>query len=228
MDRPVSIIGRALVNLWDQMFNLVLCNVLWLAAHAGVVTAMGRVLFRWEMPWFLLLVLVVPGPPATAALFYVTNKVAHGRLARVSDFWKGFKRYFLAGWKWGGLNLLVTLTLGYAVIFYGYGEIPAPYGFLLALVSLLLLGGWLLTQLFAFPFWLEQADQRIRPALQNALAFQAQNPLLTGIILVLVTTMLGLTWLFPPLLGMVTAAFLAMVGNTAVVAEIKALQQPEE
>jgi uncharacterized membrane protein YesL len=206
MDRPWSILGRALRDAWDEMFILVLCNLLWAVAC----------------------LLVIPGPPATAALFCVTNQVAQGRFAKVADFWQALKQYFLEGWKWGLLNLVAIYILVYAAYFYNSGFFPEPYGFILAVLSLLLLAGWLSTQLFAFPFWLEQSDRRIGLALRNALVLQAQNPLLMGMIVLLVIAVGVLTGMFVPLIAIITPSFLTLVGNTVVVAKVEALRPDEE
>lgn len=206
MDKPWSVLGRALRDAWEEMFTLVLCNLLWAVA------------------W----VLIIPGPPATAALFCVTNQVAHGRFVKVSDFWKGLRQYFREGWKWGLLNLVAIYILGYAAYFYNSGFFPEPYGFILAVLNLLLLSGWLSTQLFAFPFWLEQSDKRIGLALRNALVLQAQNPLLMGMIVLLVIAAGVLTRVFVPLVAIITPAFLTLVGNTVVVAQVEAMRPDEE
>jgi len=202
MGKPWSVIGKVIRDYWDEMFNLMLCNMLWLLAQ----------------------VLIIPGPPATAALFYVTNRVAHGQFARLPEFREGFKRFFWSSWKWGGLNLLVILIFVYASVFYGLGDFPQPYGFMLMWVNMLLLVGWLFTQLFAFPFWLQQSDKRIGLALRNAMIIQGQNVGLTLMAFALAVVVIVLTVVFPVLVGMLTIAFLTLLGNTIVVAQIKALE----
>lgn len=206
MDRPFAVIGRALRDYWDEAFNLMLCNLIWFFAQ----------------------LLVIPGPPATAALFFVTNRVAHGGFARLPDYWEGFKRHFWDGWKWGALNIVVILVLGYAVLFYSVSDFPAGLGFVLMSLNVALLAIWLLTQLFAFPFWLEQEDKRFKVALRNSLVIQAQNVRLMLIVVVLVAVMAAATRLLPPLGILVCVALLTMLGNTVVVTKLDELAEREK
>jgi uncharacterized membrane protein YesL len=199
---PIHVLGRALRNFWDEMFNLMLCNMLWLVAQ----------------------VLIVTGPPATAALFSVTNRVAHGQVAKVSEFWYGLRQYFTVGWKWGGLNILVILVMTNSVYFYSRGLVPGLVGSSLFLLSALLLVGWLVTQLFAFPFWLEQSDKRMWVALRNALILQAHNVIVTLAVLVLTAVVAVACYRLPPLAALGAVALLMTVGNAVVVAQIEALQ----
>jgi uncharacterized membrane protein YesL len=204
--KPGPIVVRVLQNYWDDMFGLMLCNLLWLLAQ----------------------ILIIPGPPATAALFTVTNRVAHGSFARVSDFWAGFKSLFWESWKWGALNLLAILILGFAAALYGSGSFAPPAGYLLMSSNLTLLGIWLFAQLFAFPFWLEQVDKRIWLAARNAVVALVQNLPVTLTALLLTAAVLGLTVAFPVLIGLMTASFLTLVGNTVVVAQVEALREQRE
>lgn len=205
MDKPLSIIGRALRSYWEEGFNLLLINLL----------------------WFLAQLLVIPGPPATAALFAVTNHVAHGGFARLAGFWDAFRQFFGPAWKWGIINLVAIFILGYAALFYGSGVLDSV-GPLLSLLMWFLLGSWLFLQLFAFPMWLEQSDRRIGLALRNALVMLAQQIRLAVMALVLAGIAVGLTAAFWLLVAMVTPAFLATLGNTIVVAQVEALREEAE
>ncbi len=200
---PFGVIGKALREFWDEMFNLMLCNLLWTAAQ----------------------LLIVTGPPATAAMFYVGNRVAHGHFARVADFLEGFRRFFWISWKWGALNYLVILVVGYAAVFYGFGEVAQPTGFALMWINLLLLAWWLFNQLFAFPFWLEQEDQRLLVAYRNGLVTQAKNVRLTLMAAALCVIAVSLAVLLQVLIALVTVGFLVVLGNTIVVAQLEMLQK---
>jgi uncharacterized membrane protein YesL len=191
-------------NYWEEGFNLLVINVIWSGAQ----------------------VLIVTGPPATAALFAVTNRVAHGGFARLSEFRDAFKEFFGASWKWGALNLAAIVVFGFAAIFYGSGVFDA-YGAMLSLLMWWLLGTWLFLQMFAFPMWLEQTDRRIGLALRNAAVMTAHHVRLTLLALVLTVIAVALIVPLPPLAVMVTPAFLATLGNTIVVAQAEALREKE-
>jgi hypothetical protein len=204
VDRPLTIIGRALRHYWDEGFNLLLINLV----------------------WFLAQLLVIPGPPATAALFFVTNRVARGYFARFSEFWGALKTLFGPAWKWGALNLAAIFVFGYAALFYRSGVFDAA-GAVLSLVMWFLLGCWLFLQLFAFPMWLEQSDKRVGLALRNAAVMLAHHVRLAFLALVVAAIAVGLTAAFWLLIAMVTPAFLALLGNTVVVAQVDALRDQE-
>ena len=205
MDKPPALIGRALRNFWDEGLNLLLVNVL----------------------WFLAQLLIVSGPPATMALFAVTNRVARGHLARPAEFGDAMRRFFVAGWKWGALNLVAIVVFGNAAITYG-GGLFGPYGAILSLVMWFLLGAWLFTQLFAYPLWLEQTDRRIGLALRNALVMMAHHPAVTLLALLVAAAAVGLTVAAWILVALVTPALLATLGSTIVVAQVEALREGPE
>lgn len=200
-----ELLVKALKDYWDEMFNLMLCNIIWLLAQ----------------------LLIVTGPPATIALFHVAHRVAHGHFARVSDMMTGFRQNLLTGWKWGGLNLIVVAVLGYGILFYGSADFPQPYGLALMWVNLFLLFLWLFTQLYAIPFWLEQVDKRMTVALRNALVTQAQNLRVTLVVALLAALAIALTVALPPLVAIVTPAFLVVLGSTVVAEQVKVIRGDE-
>lgn len=206
MRNPGSIIIDVLKNYWDEMFNLMLFNMLWLVAQ----------------------LLIVPGPPATAALFYVANRAAKGGFVRLSDFVDAFKRYFWESWKWGALNILVILILGNALVFYASSQLQGPFSLSLAVVNLFLLVEWLFTQLFAFPFWLEQEKKQMRLAFRNAVIIQAQNLRLMMLAALLAVLLLVVSYYFPVLIALGVISFLMLLGNSIVVEKVKELQEDGE
>ncbi len=205
MEKPLALVRRILVSFWDDMFNLMICNLL----------------------WFLAQVLVITGPPATAALFKVTNAVANGRFARVSDFRAGFQQHFVNSWKWGAMNLVAILIFVNAALFYGSTDFAQPAGVALSTINLCFLAAWLVTQMLAFPFWLEQDEKRIALALRNALITQAQNMGHVFLVTVLAVVAIAISVLVPVLIGLLTASFLTLMGNTVVVAKLESLAPDE-
>ena len=70
-----QVFRKTLSDLWDEMYLLVMVNVLWVALN----------------------VLLVTGPPATAGLFVLTHRLACGEAAGLRDFFESFRRYFWTG-----------------------------------------------------------------------------------------------------------------------------------
>jgi hypothetical protein len=189
----LRIIFRSLGDIWEDLFITLTCNLAWLIAQ----------------------VLVVPGPPATLALFFLSNQMVQGEAVDFGDFWRAIRRYWGLGWRWGAVNLLVVLVLlgdyGVTGRFGPSSWAPLLQGFYLAV-----LGGWLLVQWFALAFLFEQEQLSLRTAWRNAAALIGRHPLwvlgltlLTAAILVLATALFLLS-------GAVGGLFSALVTSRAV------------
>lgn len=145
MKAVVTVLRLALLDLWDDLWNAVVCNLIWLVSLA----------------------LVIPGPPATLALFYYANRLAHGEAADLGDFFRALRRYWSPAWRWGLANLALLLILaGDIALLTPSGPaitLRLAQGFYLALLLI-----WLLLQLFTLPFLFEQETPRLRQAWRNA------------------------------------------------------------
>ena len=89
MSAAWDVIRRALSDATTDLFTVLASNLFWLVGNALVIT----------------------GPPATLALFYVANRLARGEVTDPGDFIAAFRRYFKPAWRWGLLNLLVVFFL---------------------------------------------------------------------------------------------------------------------
>ncbi|MEW5869733.1 MAG: YesL family protein [Chloroflexota bacterium] len=171
-------------------------------------------LMVWNLLWLVFTLLVVTAPPASAALYYATNRLAHGQRANWRDFFTGLRQHFWLGWRWGLLNLVIIFVLLSNYIFYGSfegGWVSWVQGVFLALIFL-----WLLLQIFTFPLLLEQQDQRLRTALRNSLVFYVKRPgfclgvgLTSLVLIILSTTLLVPAWV------VITASLCAYLANRA-------------
>ncbi len=152
--------------------------------------------------WTLSLCLLIPGPPATLALFYYGSRLAKGEVTDLNDFWWAFRHYWGPGWRWGAINLLVIgLLAGDAILteqLSTAGLAPFVQGFYLAALA-----GWLVVQLYALSFLFEQDRLSVRQALRNAAVMAGKNP---GFTLAL-AGLLGLVFVFGTLLFMLSFAF---------------------
>lgn len=193
MKPALVVIGRSFRDLWGDFFTTALCNLIWLLSQ----------------------VLIVPGPPATLALFFVANRLAHGEVTDPRDLLRALPSYFGLGWRWGAANLVLILIL------YGDFRLTGQLGdsILLRLVQgfyLALLVLWFQVQLLALPFLFEQVQPSLRQAWRNGLVLIMKHPIFsigTGLLTVLVL-LVGI-----PLFLLTLAAgglFVALVGNHAV------------
>jgi uncharacterized membrane protein YesL len=198
MKHVFRIVWESIKEFWDELFILVLMNLLTAVLFLPVVTL----------------------PPALAALWNVGNLVARGQGIEWGDYFRAFKRYFGKSW------LIALINIGVGLLFYVnfnfYAPDTAPFN-ISETVSLWLrtffvfLGVlWLFLQMYLFAMLLEQDEQRIKLAFRNAAILMFANPgftLLLGIILALLSVA---STLLPALWAMVTLSLIAVVCNKAV------------
>lgn len=191
----LSVIRAAVVDLWDQLFLVVFCSVLWL----------------------LLVLLVIPGPPATVALFYVAGRVVdrEDHLLEFRDYPRAVARYFWLGWRWGLANLAVLAVI-FVDLRYAPELVPASLVFPVQLFFNIALAFWLVIQLYALALLFQQDELSLRLAWRNALVMLLQNPLFS---LVLAAATALLWWLSLILVVVNLLAgpmFVALAGSHAV------------
>jgi hypothetical protein len=148
----LRICGSALQDLWGDVWSTAAVNLVWM----------------------LCVILIIPGPPATLALFAYGNRLAHGETADLSDFLKSIRRYWKVGWRWGFLNLALILILVGDVALLGSGN-PSPSMRFFQGCYITFLCLWLFIQLYVIPFLVEQDSPGIRMAVTNAAAMLGKN-----------------------------------------------------
>ncbi len=202
MSPVLVVLRRALADTWNAIATVLLVNLFWLLSQ----------------------LLIIPGPPATLAIFYYANRLAHQEAADFADFWRAFRSYWGPAWRWGLLTYLVIAILFFDERLTGRtgAASPAIQGFYLALLS-----AWLLLQLFTLPLLFEQDRPSLRQALRNAAVMLGRNIVFS----VLLGVLLSLLLLAGIPLFMLTFAFggmlLASAGNHAVIDRLEAEKEGE-
>ncbi len=203
----LHILWEALRDLWENLFILVVLNLLTLLLALPVVTF----------------------PPALAGLWYVSNQIANGETAEWGDYFHGFRRYFLKAWGLALINVLASTIVLVNIWFYRPGVVPLDISDNLAAwirsIFVVLGFGWWCYQCYPMAMLLEQEDQRIRVALRNSAILLIAYPGATLVLGVLALLLLGLSLYFPPLLALVTLAFLAVACNKMVVHLLKPFRE---
>ncbi len=189
---PLSILAAAARRTWDEWLSAVVLSALWLLAQ----------------------VLIIPGPPATAALFAMTRATYDGQYWSAADAWAAFREHFWAAWRWGLPNLLVlALGLYNLSVFWNVpGGVWAGLRWLWAAALL----AWLALNLFYWPFYFAADDRSLRNTYANCARFWLLHPA-TAAVLALVALVIGIvavSTLLPVVLG--AAFWLALVAETAV------------
>lgn len=205
MEVVLQIVREAFKDAWGDLWTTLACNLFWSLAN----------------------VLILPGPPATLALVYYTNRLAHGEVADLDDFWKAFRRFWAPAWRWGGVNLaVIAFLLGdFVLTSQSSQNLWSQY---MQGLYLALLAGWLVLQFFALPFLYEQESMSVRQALRNGAALIGNNPgfaiALTGLLLLIMiagTVAFMLSFAFG-------AVIITCAGNRAVLNRLEILKQSGE
>lgn len=195
----LKIVGMSFRDTWQELWTILIVHVLFLLAN----------------------LLIVFGPPATLALFFYGNRIAHGERANERDFLQAIRTYWKPAWRWGSINLFVIgLLIGDYYLTRRIVADPNLASFMQGLYITLLVG-WSLLQLFALPFLFEQQSPVVSQALRNAALFIRKNL----IFVLALALLLGLSLAAGILAFMMTfvfgGAFLAFAGNHAVLEHIE-------
>ncbi len=199
----LQIISGALKDAWTDIWTVLVCNLVWTLSN----------------------ILIIPGPPATLALFTYCNRLAHGEIADFSDYWSTFRRQWGPAWRWGVVNLLVIGLLVGDYILTGQLSQSAfarfTQGFYLAA-----LGAWLIVQLYALPFLIEQDTPSVRQALRNGAVMLGRNLGFSVLLSVLVVLLLVVGAALFMLTLVCGGVVVASVGTRAVINRLEAHRQP--
>ena len=198
MKRVFPMLWEAIKDFWEELLLLALMNILTV----------------------LLLFPIVTFPPALAGLWSAANLAAKGKSIHWSDYFEGFRRYFLKAWALALLNILVILLVYTNVRFYSPGVAPFDINPQVAMwvdgafVSVGAL--WVIAQMYPLAMLLEQEDQQLRLVMRNTAVLFFANPGFTILLFVLLllvavlSTLLTLPWV------LITLAFLGVACNKAV------------
>jgi uncharacterized membrane protein YesL len=182
------LLPRAIGLWWREFLFLVLLNFIWLLCQLTIVL----------------------GGPATASLVYVARRVADGELIGLDDFGQGIRENFAAGLKWTIAQLLVYGVLGFNLWFYAGRQGLAALALRYAWTIMALL--WFAINLYFWPLYLEQADQRFRTTISNATKMAFLNPNETIIYTIAAPLLIALCAATGALLGFVLGAWLSLWG----------------
>ncbi len=142
-------------------------------------------LVQMNAAWLLAVLLVIPGPPATAALLEVTNRMAHGERAGWRTARRAFRRYFWKSWGWAIITLAFVGILTFNYTYYS----RTTTGVILTLARI----AWVIfaltgiaVQFYWWPLVIEMRGHPLIPALRNAARLAMLNSLFTITLLVVV------------------------------------------
>lgn len=215
MKDALQVIRFSLRDFWDEFVLLVMISALWTLT---LLLPTAPLFLLRNVPLLLvlglMLLLALPLPIVSGATCYVTNQVARGKAAGWGAFWTGVKRYWWKSLIVALVNLIALVLLATNFQFYGILLEGMWTRFALAIWVLVTLY-WFLVQVFWFPMILELREEKMLPALRNALLMALVTPgfsLTLGVILA-VLIVLCVMLVVPAMLFM--AALVLLVCNHA-------------
>jgi hypothetical protein len=170
--------------------------------------------------WLMLSLTVILLPPATAGLYGVTNSIAHGTGAHLSDLLPGMRRYAWVSYRWALVNIAAVVI--FAVCFSFYGAAGSVLGVLIQILFAAAGLLWLATQFYLWPFLIEQEDKRLRLALKNALFLTLANPVYTFILLGITALALVISLITLLPIAVFATSFMSLLGSRAVIERLAA------
>ena len=171
MKNALRVVRSAIVDLWDSVFLVVFCSLVWL----------------------FLVLLIIPGPPATLALFDMADRIARREhLLEFRDYLRAVGQRFGLGWRWAAVNIpvLALLLIDIRVV---PRMVSPSAAIVLQWFFLLALALWIVTNWYALAFLFQQKEPSLRQALRNGAVLLFQNPLFTLVLAVITAVLIGLS-----------------------------------
>jgi uncharacterized membrane protein YesL len=198
MRGAIKIIGESIQSLWDNAFLAVFCSLLWL----------------------FLILLIIPGPPATLAIYYIAGRiVAKEPLLEFRDYWDAIWRHFGLGWRWALINLPIFGLLLVDIrtiprMLAPSAAAPVQIFFFTALAI------WIVMNWFALAFLFQQKELSLRTAFRNAVLMIFSHPLLALSLSVLTIGALWLSLIFVIVNMLFGPMFVSLVATITVENEL--------
>jgi uncharacterized membrane protein YesL len=234
MKRVPGVVWFAIRSMYDELFPLSGMGLIWFVM--AVVPPLGVFeLTRTYLPnnpvlgIVLVLISLIPAPPATAALYDVTSFIAREKRIEFNYFWQGLKTYFWKSWAVAGVLLIIGGILIVDVVFYlrSSNTLFAIIGFL----GIWALALWLVIQIYLFPLMIHQEDKRLVHIFKNGSLLTLAYPFFALGILVAMVLFTALSVLLIILLPTLWMPFVTLLNNRALVSslgEVEQYQQAQE
>jgi uncharacterized membrane protein YesL len=205
------ILWLSIKDIFDELFSLMLVNLLWVLISAPLVLLAVALLSAGSTTLSVLVALlaVLPMAPSNAGLFTVAQRVTEGRVISWRLFFEGFREHLLLSWRIYGLwmigLLIIVANLGF------YSRMGSNIGALLMVLFLYFFLVWCALLIYIGPLMLLQTDKRVRVIARNAFVMVFGRPfftLITLFLMGLLGVVLGVFVIFLPIL--LTFALLAI------------------
>ena len=210
-----DIIKKTALFGWEEIIYLVTYNIVTLAtllAGPTLVTygVSGGSALLMLAGWALVFAI----PPALFGLFWLTYQISLGNAVKFSTFWDGVKQHRKTAYVWGGINLVVIVTLLSNILFYQAME--ADWAAFVGQFFVGVLVVWLILQLMVLAMFPHMVEPGVRLATRNALSLIAINPFaIIGMAAIVIGEFLLGTY-FQVVWGLFSVSLAALVASVTV------------
>src|SRR5436305_5121812 len=95
LPRALPVLGRSLLDLWENIFVLMVANLIWVVCFSPLVLVLA--LNPPFMPLILAVVVVLALGPPTIGIYALTSEVTRYEKLEAIALWRGIKQYWLRG-----------------------------------------------------------------------------------------------------------------------------------
>ncbi len=221
-----DIIKKTALFGWEEIIYLVAYNIVTLVAllvgptllMTGINIGSALLMLAGSVAMFAI-------PPALFGLFWLTYQISLGNAVKFGTFWVGAKQHKKTAYFWGGINLLVIITLVSNILF--YQAMTVTWAVFVGQFFYGLLVVWLILQLMVLALFPHMVEPNVRLALKNAMALIAVNPFAVIGMAAIVIGEIVLGGNFPVILGLFSVSLAALVASVTV-AELIAISRGEK
>lgn len=195
MHDALRVVRAAIVDLWDHAFLVMFCSLVWL----------------------FLVLLIIPGPPATLAIFSISGKlVANDHLLEFRDYPRAVWRNFGVGWRWTAINIPVLLILAVDIravpqMFSTTVATSIQFAFYMALAL------WIVVNWYALAFLFQQNKPSVLQALRNGGVVLLKHPGFSLVLAIVTAALLALSFVFVIVNMLFGPMLVGLIGTHAVV-----------
>ena len=171
-------------------------------------------LIFFNLVWLVLLIPIITGPPATAAMYVIARRLADGEFVEPRHGLDALRHMLGPAWVWGAINLLIV-----GVLLGNFWLYQSATGWLwtgLRLIWGIIALGWFAVNLFYWPFWLAQEDRSPKLTFRNSFLFLAKQPGLALTIVLVSAFLIVISVLTTLPFATALMTWLALIGVLAV------------
>lgn len=197
--RSLKVIGKAFVDVYDNMFVLLLCNIVYVILAALPITFLATTVQTTVsepatamagavIAGIMALLWVLLAGPAGYALAVMLRRVTEYQSFTVRDFFGAIREHYRRAWLLGLVSLVITALLLINLIFYATPGILGGFGPVLVPLFVIIAVFWLLMQMYIYPLGVITEGGPLR-VLRNAAIVVVRHPgltLLTGLVSLIV------------------------------------------